>query len=172
MSFVGSTLVAGGDVQDRPPPVAPVPPFAPVPPYVANLLMRVISRAEWRTHEIQLDRTNPDLARQLRQTRDQLEYSAWWWRDQVKRRTAGFAVPLSGSAEVELAEVDGDSGGMVKRPPRIPVSVAAEMLGNKSHRWVRQLIADEELRADRPPGSRAWRVDPSSVEEYLMRDST
>jgi excisionase family DNA binding protein len=131
-------------------------------PYVAALLERAMSGREWRTHLMQLEQTNPRLARELRTAREQMRYSAWWYRDQVSGRRGD--VSDDRNAEVDLAEADARS-----ERPLLDTASVGRVLGCTSRRVI-QLIDGKHLRAHRL--GRVWGIEPESVDEYLMRSST
>jgi excisionase family DNA binding protein len=130
-----------------------------VPPYVAAFILREISGSRWRSAIDGARATNPQLATQLERAQAYLRDGREWHRDAVRQATS-----VRGNAETEIVNDDGDSD----RPPPSDTDVVAGQLG-VSARQVRNLCKSEALRATRV--GRNWAIDPTSVEEYAMRNA-
>ena len=117
----------------------------------------MVASEDWRSHEVNLLKTNPGLARQVQDVRRRLQYSAWWWRNEVNT-----AASVDGSAEA----VDTEVAARLSHLSSWDSTAAGQFLGVSSRR-VLQLIDEGTLRANRV--GRSWAIDIQSAEEYLMR---
>lgn len=135
-----------------------LPPIAPIPPYVAAFILREISPGRWREAVDGTRATNRALALQLERAMAYLREGQAWHRGAV-----GRAISDRGSPEVGISGESAESN----RPPPWGAAQAGHYLG-VSARQVRYLCESGALRATRL--GRSWAIDPTSVEEYAMRN--